>query len=177
MAPGPMGGTLSIQNSVFASNGSFAGKSPIAFAATAPNGAFAAEITNSTFTDNLSSVAAVQLYVPSGNALLANDILWSNYGGDIDIHFPSTTWLLNDDLTSLGEATNTQSYALLSVDPLFNADFSLRDASALRDAGSDGSIVFYPGVSDVVGNSRTYGVYPDIGAYEIQDVIFADDFD
>lgn len=140
-------------------------------------GALCVAIVNSTFTGNFSSVAAVELYVPSCGALAANDILWGNPSGDIEIHFPDTTYLVNDDLGNLGEAANTQSSNLLSTNPMFNSDFSLCDASPLRDAGGDGSFIFSPGKFDVVGNPRVYGTHPDVGAYEIQDVIFANGVD
>ena len=115
-------------------------------------------------------------------AILANDILFNNSSGDIYFFFPAMTYLVNDDLGNLNEADNTTASDLISLNPLFNADFSLEDYSLLRDRGSDGDIVFTPGPFDVVGNPRTYyaghpGAHTDIGAYEIQDVIFVHAFD
>ena len=69
---------------------------------------------------------------------------------------------------------------LLSVDPLFksaNESYALGDLSPLRDAGDLGGLFFVLDPYDLVGNVRTYGAKPDIGASEIQDVIFANGAD
>lgn len=174
-------GTLLIQNSVFASNASLASKNPIRLSSSQTNSSLCLGIVNSTFTANASSVAAVQLETPSCIALAANDIFWGNSNGDVQVLYPAMTYLANDDLGNLDEAANTQASNILSANPLFtaplNSDFSLNDDSLLRDAGNDGSFLFSPGQFDVIGNPRIYGTHPDVGAYEIQDVIFADSFD
>ncbi len=66
----------------------------------------------------------------------------------------------------------------MSIDPLFNVDYSLSDFSPLRDKGSAGAPFFSPGDFDVEGQPRIYhSEHVDIGAFEVQDVIFAHDFD
>jgi hypothetical protein len=172
-----IGGFIRVQNSIFLENYSFAGVNPIDIVNFSTSGNLCLEVINSTFTSNAASRSAVKLRAPMCQSLLANDILWGNSGGDIDISYPATTILVNDDLGDLAEAAGTQSSALLSIDPMFYPDASLKDLSPLRDAGNDGGFVFSPGPYDVVGNQRVYGSHPDIGAFEIQDVIFAHGFD
>jgi len=170
-------GALSVRNSLFETNVSFAGQSPVRLGSLQTNASLCAAIVNSTFTGNTSSTAAVDVYTPMCLAVVANDIFWGNSGGDVVFDYPQSAYLLNDDLGDLSEAANTQASDLLSVDPLFKPDFSLRDSSPLRDKGNNDGFVFSPGPLDVIGNPRVYGSNPDIGAYEIQDVIFASDFD
>jgi hypothetical protein len=173
---GASSGTLVVQNSLFESNASFAGMSPIGFSGVAINN-LCMEVVNSTFTQNASSQPGVRISTPACVALVANSIFWGNSGGDINIGIPAMTSMVNDDLGNLDEAANTQAVNLLSINPMFNPDFSLQDTSPLRDAGSTGNIFFSPGNFDVIGSPRIYGTNPDIGAFEIQDVIFASAFD
>jgi hypothetical protein len=169
-------GMLVIQNSLFALNASLSGDYPISLNAFAQNGQLCLGAINSSFTRNTSSSAAVGLQAPSCLTLLGNDILWGNNSPtDIEIFYPDNAFLVNDDFGDVSEATGAQVGHLVSVDPLFNSDFSLRDFSPLRDA-CGASFFFSPGEFDVIGNLRAYGI-PDIGAYEIQDVVFASDFD
>jgi len=171
-------GALSIYNSVFATNVSFSSESPVRLGSQRTNGSFCALIVNSTFTGNSSSVPAVDVQTSMCSSVVANDIFWGNVGS-ADAYFavPDNTYLATDDFGDLADAVNTHAADLLSVDPLFNPDHSLRDLSPLRDKGSDGGSIFSPGAYDVVGNTRTAGAKPDIGAFEIQDVIFAHGFD
>jgi hypothetical protein len=169
-------GTLKIHDSLFASNSSFAGVSPVHLGRLQANGSACAEIINTTFTNNMSSTIGVDI-VTQCPTIVANDIFWGNPGGDVFFEYASSSILGNDDFGNLAEAANTQSSNLLSVDPLFNADYSLRDLSPLRNLGDPGGFLFALGQYDVVGNPRIYGARPDIGAFEIQDVIFAHGFD
>lgn len=178
VAVGVTQGTLLIQNSLFASNSSLAGVPPIRIHDPASGGAFCLGIVNSTFMQNASTAPAVRISTPACLALVANSVFWDgNVGGDMQIDSPSMTYMQNDDLGNLAEAANTQATNLLSVDPMFNSDYSLKDYSPLRDAGSNGGVIYSPGEFDVIGNPRTDGANPDIGAFEIQDVIFANTFD
>jgi hypothetical protein len=171
-------GALSIYNSVFATNVSFSSESPVRLGSQRTNGSICALIVNSTFTGNAAAVPAVDLQTPMCSLIAASDIFWGNSASaDVYIAYPDSTYTLNDDFGDVADAANTHAANLLSVDPLFNPDYSLRDLSPLRDKGNSGGPIFSPGTFDVVGNARTAGPSPDIGAFEIQDVIFAHGFD
>jgi hypothetical protein len=111
--------------------------------------------------------------------LIANTLFWGNSGGDLHIgafgQFPPL--LSNDDIGTLDLPPGTPIDGIFSLDPLFvdasGGNYALSDFSLLRDEGSDLGFFGGPGVEDVSGLARTYGAHPDIGAYEIQDVIFA----
>jgi hypothetical protein len=171
-------GAVLIQNALFDFNVSFSGQSAVRIGSLRAGGSICTSIVNATFTANTTSTAGIDVSTQMCFALAANDIFWGNgAGGDVQFDNPSNTYVEYSDLGDLAEAQNTQSSNLLSVDPLFLPDYSLHDLSPLRDKGSSGGFVFSPGSFDVVGNPRTYGTNPDIGAFEVQDVIFADGFD
>jgi len=171
-----VGGSLLVQNSVFASNGSLGGYPSIELGVFQSSNTPCAEIVNTTFVHNTSAAPAVELN-SSCAAIVANSIFWANTPQDLQIDDVSATVLMRDDLSNLDEATGTQASGLISMDPMFNSDFSLKDLSPLREAGSDGVGFFSPGQYDVRGEQRVYGVHPDLGAFEIQDVISAYGFD
>jgi hypothetical protein len=168
-------GALSVQNSVFAGNVSLSGANPVHIGSLQVGGAICTLLANSTFTANSSSIAGVDVATPACLAVVQNDIFWGDPHGNVQFDYPQFSYLLNDDLGDLSEATGTQASNLLSVDPLFNPDFSLQDLSPLRDKGVSNG--FVSGPYDVIGNPRVYGANPDIGAFEVQDVIFADGFE
>ncbi|MET0232137.1 MAG: hypothetical protein ABW186_14480 [Rhodanobacteraceae bacterium] len=166
-----------VQNSLFAGNVTF-GQSNAVLIGSRRLSAFGDLIVNSTFSGNASSLPALDVYTPNSSAIVANDILWGNTGGDVVFSNPPSSYVLNDDFGDLLEAGGTQSANLVSVDPLFKPDFSLDDLSPLRDKGNTGSAIFSPGLFDVAGLPRVYhNEKPDIGAFEIQDVIFASGVD
>jgi len=171
-------GSLLVQNSLFAGNLSLAAMNPIRFRSLR-NGAFCTSLVNSTFAGNTSSLPALYVFAPNCATVAANDVFWGSApGGDVVFENPSFTYLVSDDFADLAETANAQVLDVISVDPQFEADFSLADFSPLRDRGSTGSAFFTPGTFDVGGEPRTYhGELPDIGAFEIQDVILAHDFD
>jgi hypothetical protein len=169
-------GALSVQNSVFAGNVSLSSQNPVHVGSLQTGGGLCTLIVNSTFTANTSPIAGVDVVTPTCLAVAANDIFWGNPHGNIQFDYPQFAYLINDDLGDLSEANGTQASNLLAVNPLFNADFSLQDFSPLRDKGNPGGggSVFSPGTFDVAGMPRVYhNEVPDIGAFEIQDVIFA----
>ncbi|MET0232976.1 MAG: hypothetical protein ABW186_18750, partial [Rhodanobacteraceae bacterium] len=89
-------------------------------------------------------------------------------------------YLVSDDLSASSDANGTQSFDVLSIDPMFNADFSLQNLSPLRNKGNpgDGAAIFSPGLFDVAGEARVYPAgLPDIGAFENMEVIFIDGFE
>ena len=170
-------GALHIHNSLFASNASFSTTNAVRLGTLQVSNAFCAEIINSTFAGNVASAGGAEI-LGQCTTMAVNDIFWGNpNGNDVYFAFPQSTLLSNDDFFDLNEASNTESFDLLSIDPLFNLDFSLQDLSPLRDAGDPGGFLYTPGVLDLVGNPRVHGSKPDIGAYEITEIIFANGFD
>jgi hypothetical protein len=171
-------GALSVRNSLFASNGTFATTTGPIVLGSARVGSLCAIIANSTFVGNTSPTQpALEVATPDCPSLVANDIIWSNQPAGVAFDNVPNAYLLADDLSDITEAEGTQATDVVSVDPLFNPDYSLQDFSPLRNKGSGGGL-FAPGDFDVVGQPRVYhDELPDIGAFEIQDVVFAHDFD
>lgn len=171
-------GAVSVRNALFASTIALGSSSPIRIGSLR-NGSFCTMIVNSTFASTAASAPALQVSAMNCPAVIANDILWDNpQGGDLVVDAPLNAFLFSMDIERTDQASGTHVTDLYSVDPQLKADFSLADLSPLRDKGNPGTLVFAPGDFDVVGNPRTYhGILPDIGAFEIQDVIFAYDFD
>jgi hypothetical protein len=172
-------GALLAHNVLFVSNKTWASVSPIRLGSLQVSGSFCGEVINSTFTDNvaiLASLPAVNIDAQC-STIVANDIFWGNPNGDVSFSNPQSSFLISDDFGDLSGTANTQATNILSVDPFFVAGYAIHDLSPLRNLGAPGGFVFTPGQYDVIGNPRVYGAYPDIGAYEIQDVIFAHGFD
>jgi hypothetical protein len=171
-------GAVLVRNSLFASTVTL-GSSHAIQIGSLRNGSFCALVVNSTFAATAAAVPALRLSTPNCPAIVANDIFWNNVpAGDIVFDVPGNAYLFSNDMQNTLEAGGTHVTDLYSVDPQFKPDFSLGSLSALRDKGSPGTGVFSPGDFDVLGNARIYhGVAPDIGAFEIQDVILAFDFD
>jgi hypothetical protein len=172
-------GAISVQNSLLARNVSLAAINPIRFR-TVRNGSLCVSIVNSTFAGNVSAQPSVYVMNPNCLALAANDIFWGSATSDVVFVNPASTYLLSDDLSSIDDATGTQAFDVVSVDPMFNADFSIEGASPLRDKGNPGGgmALFSPGPFDVTGEARAYPAgFPDIGAFEVGDLIFFNDFE
>jgi hypothetical protein len=171
-------GAAIVKNAVFAENTSFGSASAVRIGSLR-TGSFCTLLINSTFTQNASSLSALNVMTPACSAIVANDIFWgNNIGADVDFADIQDAYLFADDFHDPTEAAGAHTSALLSVDPIFMPDLSLSDFSPLRDRGFSGGAIFDVGAFDVDGRPRSYyGVLPDVGAFEIQDVIFADAFD
>ena len=83
--------------------------------------------------------------------------------------------MLNSDFEEPSNALGTQYTNLYDLNPELHSDWTIDDASPLRDKGLESELNV--GEFDVAGHPRIYNDLPDVGAYEIQDVIFAYDFD
>jgi hypothetical protein len=164
-----------IENSLFYQNDTLSGLPSIQTVVNRPDNGFCVAIVQSTFTKNTS--ASPNIYIASNTCqtLLANDIFWGNPGGDLQ--FAAPVHIENSDVTNLSDLNGTFASHVLSLDPLFNSDLSLSDFSPLRDFGVLGGFFFDNGDYDVGGSTRIYGSSPDVGAFEIEDVIFAHPFD
>jgi hypothetical protein len=174
------GGALVISNSVFDQNASFAGYNAVRIYNPRPDDSFCTEIIHSTFARNAASVPAIGIggsgILEPCTPLVANSVFWGNDTGQIEINFPAVGYFLDVDVTDLGELSGMAVTNAFSIDPMFNADLSIGDMSPLREAGTVGGL-FSNGAYDVIGSPRIYGQRPDIGAFELQDVIFAHPFD
>jgi hypothetical protein len=173
-------GAISVQNSLLASNVTLAAINPIRFRSVR-NGSFCVSIVNSTFAGNVSAQPSVYVMNPSCLTIAANDIFWGSAASDVVFSNLAGTYLVSDDLSAPTDANGTQSFDVLSVNPMFNPDFSLQALSPLRDKGSlggGGVSIFSPGLFDVAGQTRIWPAgFPDIGAFENNDVIFITDFE
>ena len=137
---------------------------------------------------------------------ISNNVFWNNGGTDLMTNGSGATNLANNDYGTLSGTWATDSNAL-HVDPGFLAlgDFRLRADSPLRDAGDNDAVggigswdaagamrlavnsplrdggnnspIGGTGSFDADGNPRVVFGTVDLGAYEIQDVIFKDGFD
>jgi hypothetical protein len=172
-------GVTTVKNSLFAENVSFAASSAIRVISQ-KTGFACALVVNSTFTQNSSSLSTLDVTTtPVCSPIVANDIFWGNaIGADVTVSNLSDAYFLSDDLESPSEVNGAHLGDLYSTNPIFKSDLSLSDFSPLRDRGYSGGGMFTTGDFDVYGNPRVYhGDAADIGALELQDVIFADNFD
>lgn len=170
------GGALFIHNALFDANATSGQTFPIRLGSNQVSQNVCTEIINSTFVDNASSTYSVDV-AANCKSVLANDIFWAGPNGDLVFAYPALAMLINDDLADPNEADGTSSFHIASVDPLFDTDFSLLDLSPLHDAGDPGGFLFTVGTYDLIGNSRIYNAKPDMGAYEMTDVIYANGLD
>jgi hypothetical protein len=177
---GAANGGLTISNSVFDQNASLAGYNAVRIYSPRPDDSLCIEIVHSTFARNVASVPAIGLggsgLLEPCTPLVVNSIFWGNSTGQLELNWPAVGYFFNDDVADLDELADMAVTNSMSLDPLFGDDLSLSDMSPLREAGVTGAL-FSNGVRDVVGSMRIYGPKPDIGAFEIQDVIFAHPFD
>jgi hypothetical protein len=173
-------GSLVVKDSVFANNQSEGTtESAVHMGSLSTSAASQVEILNSTFANNSSTAAAgLDVYSSLCDTIAANNIFWNSGSAAVRFEHPEWTYLWNSDFSDLSEAANAaQATALSSLDPLFQPDLSLHDLSPLRDKGAPSGFTFLLEPYDVIGNPRVYGANPEIGAFEIQDVIFANGFE
>jgi hypothetical protein len=172
-------GAISVQNSLLASNVTLAPINPIRFRSVR-NSSFCVSLVNSTFAGNVAAQPSVYVLHPNCLAIAANDIFWGNATSDVVFSNLAGAYLVSDDLSAPNDATGTQSFDILSANPVFDADFSIQASSPLRDRGNPGGVgsVFSPGLFDVTGQVRASPAgLPDIGAFENTDVILINGFE
>jgi hypothetical protein len=116
----------------------------------------------------------------AGDVRIANSILWGNGGTDLSLTSSGAVFLDHDDVGTRAVGggvvvTDTNPYL---VDPHFIAlhDLRLRADSPLRDVGQTAPIGG-SGSTDVDGEARVVFGTVDVGAHEVQDRIFDDNFD
>ncbi|TXG79446.1 MAG: hypothetical protein E6R11_02815 [Rhodocyclaceae bacterium] len=139
----------------------------------------------SNITDSASAPGGV-LVQGSGSFDVANNIIWNNAPpGGADFRGNAPHGRRNNDIGFIASATPPD-YVTdeLSVDPMFASctlfcvDLDLDPASPLVDAGNDEAWAdFNPGELDLLYRPRFAGAHVDIGAYENNDLLFADGFD
>ena len=182
-------GAIQLQNSLFSSNASWNGGAAIEVQNGNVGGLLCNWIINSTIAGNSSSLAGLSLQNndPTCPSIVANSVFWDNGDkgtGEHDLKVSSETFLISDDVTVIDVDIGPlhPDSASFSMDPLFkdssSGDYRVRDDSPLRDRGtSDGGFIWSPGDWDVVGKPRFDNGLADIGAFEVQDVIYAHGFD
>jgi hypothetical protein len=169
--------SVQVQNSLFVENYSWSGEPAVELYNTNVISPICNLIINSTFSGNATSAAALSIsnLGPDCTSLIANSLFWGNTADDAT-SFSALTYLLTDDIANFG-GQFADSGGVVSIDPLFKdisgGDYSLKDDSPLHDLGTQGGFIWGLGEWDVAGNPRIDGKAPDIGAFEIQDVIFA----
>lgn len=165
-----------IENSIFYENATLSGASTISIHVYRPDNGYCVGVVHSTFSQNTSTSSNVKIFSSTCQTMLVNDIFWANSGGDLELG-GAVASVANINVGDLSDLANATTSNVLSIDPLFNPDFSLSDFSPLRDAGLVGGFLFANGEYDAFGNQRMDGANPDVGAFEISDVIFAHAFD
>lgn len=187
LVAGTAGGVI-VKNSVFTGNTITAGynvQSVIQFESYNPNGSAGGMVyTGNTAAGNRTDVAGggapVSLFVQDAALNLENSVFWDNTATDLSVEadgsaVATVSFADIGVLHTFGAVTTS---VLVNVDPLFvgNGDYRLRGDSPLRDFGDN----FAPGgigSYDAAGQTRVVNGNVDMGAYEVQDLIFKDGFD
>jgi hypothetical protein len=170
-------GAFNLLNNVFARNisGEASGTSVIYLSSFTGE---TAHVTGNTFTDNHGVNGVTSALQIEGTRIwsVANTILYGN-GTIYSLKLPPSAELRNNDIDYYA---GTPAYVSgnLSVDPQLvgGDDYHLALGSLLVNAGfnaADGGV----GPYDYDGNPRVVSGYIDIGAYERQDVLFANGFE
>lgn len=174
-------GRVQVRNSAFVSNGSTAPNTRAVLVSANAGVTPAVVFNNNTVSANFGS-AGMEMggvrFAGSGDMAIGNNVIWGN--GSTDLVAQGTgnsTVLSNNDYGTFSGAA-TLNVNALHVNPGFLAagDFRLHPNSPLRDAGANG-VLGDIGEQDVTGGARVVFDSVDIGAYEIPDRIFLDDFE
>lgn len=164
------GGSVTIENSLFAGNAAdYHGAVHIQYA-TSP-----ASITNCTFANNTAAASGAAIYEVSSTLYVQNSILWGNTVGDLRatayvaaVDKQGGSFVFSNDCIQGGASLGN---GCIAYDPLFagaaTGDFSLSSYSPLIDAGSSPRAAL-SSTMDLAGNPRQRGSSIDIGAYESQ---------
>lgn len=168
------GGTLTFRNNLVAMNtAGIGGAAELARASIS-------YITNNTIANNTTLANGYFAFAAVGDAPhLTNNIFWNNGGtSGNDISIGINTILTNNVVGKSMGVVPAQDINTLSVDPGFmgNGNFRLRPGSPLINLGTDtpaGGLSLY----DLDGELRTEMGNVDLGAYELNDIIFANSFD
>lgn len=170
-------GSFDVRNSVFVHNvsGEVSNAAAIYFTSLTDG---AAHITNNTFTDNYGLVGTPSAVHIEGTRpwSIANNIVYDNSAFS-SLRIPINAQLRFNDIDSLS-GTPALDTGNVSVDPHFagSGDHHLAPNSPLVNAGFN-AVPEGIGPNDFDGNPRVVSGIIDIGAYELQDVIFANGFE
>lgn len=142
-------------------------------------------VNNNQVSSSNTSRCGVRLNVNS-NLVFANNVVWGNKANgevqadQMEIHATyasdrAATYFLNNAVVHASVGTNT--IALSSADPGFadaaNGDYTLLETSSLVDAGENTKA---QGIEDLAANTRISGTTVDIGCYEYQYPVLADNY-
>ncbi len=179
-------GTILVRNNLFANNRTDSLASPVHLLANNPVFSYVGEFTNNTATGNMTGdsngteTGGIHI-TGAGIWSVTNNITWGNSGHDLHLG-PNIYYLHNNDIGSSTGGTPFSTGNNLAVDPGFvdtNGNYRLRGDSPLVNAGlnsAPGGIGTYD-IGGAPGTNRLVFGTVDIGAYELQDRIFADSFD
>lgn len=184
-------GEVRVANNLVAGNTSggftLAVGASVAYGAPPHSGIF----TNNTVTFNTSGATYATVFInpPTGATFsVANNIVWGNFGGDdVRVTIPGSfasgpSTLANNDIGTLSGINITETDDV-NVDPRFigTGSYALASDSPLIDAGMNAA-PGGTGTYDLMGLARIVAIRSDtpvvdVGAYELQDVIFKDGYD
>lgn len=174
------GGETTIRDNAFVNNETSAGNS--ALNVDSSPGTLPVALTNLTVSGNRTFPAGspsygLGLFGQDTQYLLTNNIIWGNVGTDLRIASLFVN-LVNNDIGTTCCTSPLGTTGGISVDPGFLAsnDHRLSGSSPARDAGIDNP-VGNVGPYDINGDKRIVFGTVDMGAYEIQDLLFANGAD
>ena len=142
-------------------------------------------VNNSQSSSSNTTRCGVRLNV-NANLVFANNIVWGNKANgtvqadQMEIHATyasdrAATYFLNNAVVHANVGTNT--IVLSSTDPGFtnaaSGDYTLLESSSLVDAGNNNKA---QGLYDLAGNARISGTTVDMGCYEYQYPVLADNY-
>jgi hypothetical protein len=146
-------------------------------------------VTNNTVYGNITDTPTVPggaLLQGTGHFDVSNNIFWDNTGpGGADFRADTAHGRRHNNIAFVANSVAPDSVTgEQSVSPRFVTcgllciTFDLRGDSPLIDAGSDAALQnFVPGLVDLRGKPRVMGLHVDIGAHELDPLLFKDGFD
>ena len=111
---------------------------------------------HNTVAENWAATGKAAGVICSGGENLVNSILWGNVGAGQHLGCTFT----NSDIAGGGPGTGN-----INIEPDFTAEFSLNPGSPCIDKGAPTTGIT---VIDILGESRSQGAAPDMGAYEVE---------
>ncbi len=180
-------GSILVRNSVFVDNTIIAGydnQTAIYFSSADSNGMVGGlTFTGNTVAGNLSLIAGgaarTSLYVKDGPLVVANSIFWNNAGVDLVVETDgeANVEVSYSDIGVVHFFGSHTTDHLYDIDPQFvgGGDYRLSASSPLVDAGN-AAVTGGTGSYDAAGRTRVIGQV-DVGAYEVDEIIFRNGFE
>lgn len=175
-------GIVTVRNSAFVDNASSdASGVVLALVSNHPAPGIAVVFDSNTVARNSVPATSVRAGISvsgSTGVQMTNNIVWDNGGTDVRLSQGGNAELDHNDIGSVGGNGVVTTTNAFNVDPQFAGplDAQLAPTSPLRDVGLD-PVSEDVGVWDAIGAERIVFGTIDVGAYEVQDTIFADGFE